>query len=73
MQWIPISKRPTHGEHVLIWGTNDSGGYFCTDAKYWRGEWLMFHQDDNAWTVPCEYPTHWMPLPQPPQTKPQGE
>lgn len=70
MQWIPIAKKPTPGEHVLICGTNGQGGYFCTDAKYRRGEWMMFDGECDDWIVPCEYPTHWQPLPEPPKEAP---
>lgn len=57
--WIPVTKRlPDAGKVVLAWlGGRVVFGY-CRD-----GEWI---DTLYGWTVP-NWPTHWMPLPAPPE------
>lgn len=61
MDWQPIETAPRDGSDVLIGGYYPNGvwfvsmGWFSEDRGYWSG-----HKIDP--------PTHWMPLPQPPQS-----
>lgn len=59
-EWQPIKTAPNDGKNILVFG-----GYF-TEVTIWRaeGEWWNYMLKTNA-TVPI--PTHWMPLPAPPQ------
>jgi len=60
-RWIPVSERkPEDREQCLVARGDDVG------IAWWHSEPQKFiHEDiDNAWT-----PTHWMPLPEPPEVK----
>jgi hypothetical protein len=62
--WQPIDTAPTD-EPVLIsaWLENEQGGErFMDIARNVFGEWVDEHDGDPIWP-----PTHWMPLPLPPQ------
>lgn len=76
MEWQPIETAPKDGTEVLIAGGTYSDGwnteipfrgvsiaywYRCHDA-HWRGDDLQAHDE---WRE--HKPTHWMPLPPPPQ------
>jgi hypothetical protein len=57
--WIPVSERlPEDKEQCLVARGEDVG------IAWWHSRPQEFiHEDiDNAWT-----PTHWMPLPEPPE------
>lgn len=56
MQWQPIETAPTDGDTVII---HDKG--FVAEGHYAWGSWW-----DNA-TECLRNPTHWMPLPEPPE------
>ena len=59
-EWQPIETAPMDGTPLLLWGWNDvQVGWFCNDRDDDR-EWINADYDDLA-------PTHWMPLPAPPQ------
>lgn len=72
MEWQPIDTAPKDGTKVLI-----SDGRYVIDA-YWddnasleqceRGPaWQVFNCDGDCWySVAVTDPTHWMPLPEPP-------
>jgi hypothetical protein len=64
-EWQPIETaspkiHPFHGGDDLLlgWVVPGIGEWFCVVGQ-WRGEW--WSGDDRA------YPTHWMPLPDPPK------
>ena len=61
-RWIPVSERlPEHGDFVLAWDNE-----IIEVLKYIRtfgGEWFIDIADAAV------YPTHWMPLPQPPEVQ----
>jgi hypothetical protein len=55
--WQPIETAPQDGRDILVcysWGT--------IEMLSWEGEGLWCHS--------CRPPTHWMPLPAPPEVKP---
>ena len=63
-QWIPVSERlPEDGKIVLVWHYSEVKtawlNHFTNGVAY-------FVQKDTGYT--CE-PTHWMPLPEPPEVK----
>lgn len=59
-QWIPVTERlPERGERVLI---SNGSGFICESYLSERKHWM--------WHRCCmDYfrPTHWMPLPEPPE------
>ena len=61
--WQPISTAPTDGAYILTWSKKDGRSIMY---KGWASnEWLQDGVDEEAF-----YPTHWMPLPKPPQVTP---
>lgn len=68
-EWRPIDSAPKD-ERVLIfvpgWGTNAADGVFLAEWQregYWQPEYAEVTMLDE----PCDWPTHWMPLPNPPR------
>jgi hypothetical protein len=62
MEWQPIETAPKDGTLIL-------GVKFDTDGQPWLAafEWIIAGiWDAYQWEVDWE-PTHWMPLPAPPQ------
>lgn len=56
-EWIPVSERlPETPDIVLVYD-----GYIVSCGGCYKGAWSWTDADDA-----CE-PTHWMPLPEPPQ------
>ena len=80
MEWQPIETAPKDGKAVLLYKPDERMVGEYTIAGYW-GEWPG-HED--GW-IACDgkpqgyysnvaggrqgYPTHWMPLPPPPEAK----
>ena len=63
MEWQPISTAPKDGTVVIGYDRSnihaDARNY--VEFVLWRGDrWI----DPETWTIK---PTHWMPLPAPPQ------
>ena len=74
MDWQPIESAPQDGTQVILWTSTDN----ADDALYVRdlldGEHVnevqigYFNEDEDEWsTTYIGKPTHWMPLPPPPQ------
>jgi hypothetical protein len=73
-EWQPIETAPTDGTNVLAWLPGCGmeiglfGSLFGPDEKggaYWfstKGDGFLYHGEPV-------YPTHWMPLPPPPNTQ----
>jgi len=75
--WRPIEEAPTDGTFVLLWGPTDDGSPFADDT-YANGHLpsgyavAFFDDRDDSWIDNClediwPYPTHWQPLPEPPE------
>lgn len=65
MSWQPIETAPKDGTVVI--GYDPSGAY-ATRSGFEFMRWL-----DGQWCDPEThrmYPTHWMPLPDPPEQQP---
>jgi hypothetical protein len=60
-QWIQVSERPPESERVVLICHNGTVGMarLYSDGWYW---------DMDEWHKPFT-PTHWMPLPEPPEVK----
>ena len=65
MEWQPISSAPKDGSRFLI-----NSNWLDKDDKPLGVE--VTHWSDMGW-VSCEkIPTHWMPLPPPPEASPRS-
>ncbi len=69
--WRPISNAPRNGTRVLVYATlrspHEKG--FCTIGQFEQGMgWVAYSpvREVTSGLVQIE-PTHWMPLPEPPQ------
>lgn len=67
-RWLPIETAPRDGRWLLI--TNG----FNLEQCYWdtamHREYPWRNHGGNGWLV--NWPTHWMPLPEPPPAAPVG-
>lgn len=66
-RWQPIEIAPRSGKIILAWQTGKIP-YICADVK---GQWRSFSNEEPELTLVA--PTHWMPLPSPPQATDKGE
>ena len=61
--WKPIETAPKDGTEVLVWGYGQmSVAKFISGV---HGEWKVYTSD--GWYGYDSFPTHWMPLPKPPE------
>lgn len=77
MQWMPIETAPKDGTHILAHGTYQWEDYATHqksgivvvawyDADGWGDScWVLVNA--NPYRDKCQ-PTHWMPLPPPPES-----
>lgn len=75
--WRPIESAPRDGTEVDLWGFLDAPadrGEFAKrgrliDCHFHLGDWLRWgtHNDDEGSYDKIFEPTHWMPLPAPPE------
>lgn len=64
--WIQVgTKLPKVGEVVLAW----SGDYPKPQIVVFRGEDQWKYEGEEHFAL--AYVTHWMPLPEPPETRPK--
>lgn len=59
--WQPIETASKDGVTIVLYGAK--GRYKIVIGK-WVANWNQWQSQPGAWPV---YPTHWMPLPEPPQ------
>lgn len=70
-EWQPIETAPKDGRKILLWCPTLNN---MIQAQ-WRvhdmgGEWVDIWNNDPIEDMQgVAYPTHWMPLPNPPETK----
>lgn len=76
MSWQPIGTAPRDGTHVLVCsvGKYESGEMSVArwDGVHWQGlvdgfEAVRYMSDFGTEYLEHECPTHWMPLPAPPE------
>jgi hypothetical protein len=67
MEWQPIETAPRDGTHILGYADGEMAAVYCLPTWY-----------DDGWSLSVSgkpasdsyfWPTHWMPLPKPPETK----
>ena len=66
-EWISVKERlPEYDDDVLLWASSWDHVY----VGYWRHseEWIGRHRAESEGPLPTTDPTHWMPLPPPPDT-----
>lgn len=62
-QWQPISSAPKTTRSILVWCPERQNQYLVYWDDRYEGEWRTV----GGGTVLTESPTHWMPLPAPPE------
>ena len=61
-EWRPIETAPRDGTEVLgAWEFAWTGGWCLEPVIYREGAWIV------SWDHDAAEPTHWMPLPKPPE------
>lgn len=60
-RWQPIETAPDASEAILVWCPDRLNMYLVT----WQGMWCHFGPGFHTLQ---ETPTHWVPLPEPPET-----
>jgi len=72
-KWQPIESAPRDGTRILVWGRLDGE---CEDGPHPLPAYCDAADEDGGtrWLAQgletVEYPTHWMPLPPPPEQAP---
>lgn len=77
MMWQPIATAPKDGTHILLFAAKAWYPMVernAEDSPIWTGYFSRWVGGEGEWTVSgMEFhegygpPTHWMPLPEPPQ------
>jgi hypothetical protein len=70
MTWLPIESAPRDGTHIILGfaGSHSEEGYWMGDKSrnYWK-KTGWYATDDDVLCERPKSPTHWMPLPAPPE------
>jgi hypothetical protein len=68
-EWQPIDTAPRDGRTIIAYRPTDpphiEGMYWANYEKD-NGAWHWSYDGESSLTIP---PSHWMPLPEPPQLK----
>jgi len=67
-EWQPIETAPTDGSLILLWGrywSDDQGEFKTPLIGQWAGNARRWEAVMATWFG--VRPTHWMPLPEPPE------
>ena len=68
-EWQPIETAPKDGTSILGYWCYEGGfEHYIQPIRYLHGKWL--HDWDHSDEL---YPTHWMPLPEPPAARLRAE
>jgi hypothetical protein len=75
--WLPIQLAPKDGTRIMLWcGDEIEIGYWSISGWVQRSEGSPLGKQDGAWIIyenrsdTIELaPTHWMPLPEPPNVE----
>lgn len=68
MEWQPIETAPRDGTVILAYWPSSSWGdgyTYIHPVVFYDGQWIHDWDRDEETTLD---PTHWMPLPTPPQS-----
>lgn len=71
VEWKPIETAPKDGRPIILGGPGVSGeGFWMGDPdRNYRELTGWFYSDDDVLTARPTNPTHWMPLPEPPNVE----
>jgi len=69
MTWQPIETAPKDETTVIIGGNGWVDVGFFTYVRNWKGQhgWYLLEESWRKYEVSTIEPTHWMPLPEPPE------
>ena len=72
--WQPIETAPK-GIDVLVARLDDDGSYWSSVAQWWVSRFVFMYGAGLGSPPVMLYfePTHWMPLPEPPDPQPAAE
>lgn len=79
-KWQPIETAPKDGTRILLYRKDENNDPLMAIASWSNYTWISSKQDDGSWggwlVFACRSdseafysPTHWQPLPQPPEVK----
>lgn len=78
MNWISVKDRlpEPHTDILLFFGSDDMAvASYHPIFKQWGRQtnnvWVIDNGDDISATIELNRPTHWMPLPEPPNNAPR--
>lgn len=60
-EWQSMKTAPRDGTRVLVYGGMKEGGAYVDICQFYHGRWTIEWMDGH------EEPTHWQPLPSPPE------
>ena len=77
-EWQPIETAPKDGDYVLV--SNGRGVWVARFKDVYQSGWkpacpwqsMMLNHDHIPSVERKGHPTHWMPLPEPPERKPHN-
>ncbi len=67
--WYPIETAPKDGTEIIYSGKYE-GAAWVSVGRWTDQGWYDINIDSSDHYGHAEYPTHWMPLPQPPAESP---